>query len=455
MRIERISIEKINPAKYNPRKDLQPGDPEYEKLKRSIQEFDIVEPLVWNERTGNLVGGHQRLKILQELGHTEAEVSVVDMDEIKEKALNVALNKISGDWDMDKLKDVIEDLSEQGFDLDLTGFDASELDDIMQSFKSEGEIVEDEPPDPPEEPVTKPGDLWLLGNHRLLCGDAKSLEDIERLLDGKLAEMVFTDPPYNVNYGEKVSMLNEYQKGHSNTDSIKNDHMEKDDFEEFLLESFKNMYIALSPGGAFYICHAESTGLEFRKTALEAGLFARQCIIWAKSSMVLGRQDYQWKHEPILYGWKPGAGHRWYGGRKNTTIIEDSTQVVVEKKKDHTLIHINLGLQSVSFKVPSYEVEYAGDDSGTTIWRVEKPLRNDVHPTMKPISLCAKAIQNSSKAGDIVLDQFGGSGSTLIAAEQTNRTCYMLEYDPKYVDVIIERWENLTGQKAVLENATS
>jgi DNA modification methylase len=283
-----------------------------------------------------------------------------------------------------------------------------------------------------------------------MCGDATVITDVERLMGGKKADMVFTDPPYNVNYGDKASMLNDYQKGHRNTSSIKNDNMKKDDFLRFLIDSFKSIYVALCPGGAFYICHAESTGLEFRKAVLEAGFLLKQCIIWAKNSLVIGRQDYQWKHEPILYGWKPGAAHRWYGGRKNTTVIEDNAQVVIEKQDDHAIIHLSLGLQQLAIKVSDYEVIFDGDDNLTTVWRIEKPQRNDVHPTMKPVGLCARAIGNSSKPGEIVLDVFGGSGSTLIAAEQLNRTSYMMELDPIYCDVIIKRWDNFTGQKAVL-----
>lgn len=262
--------------------------------------------------------------------------------------------------------------------------------------------------------------------------------------------MVFTDPPYNVNYGEKAAMLDDYQKGHRNTDAIKNDNMTSGEFLLFLTDSFKNASAALVPGGAFYICHAESSGLEFRQAVQTAGLLLKQCIIWVKNSIVIGRQDYQWKHEPILYGWKPGAAHKWFGGRKTSTVIEDNAQIVFEEKKDHVVIHVSHGIQQVAITVPSYEIDAWVDDGMTTVWRVEKPLKNDVHPTMKPVGLCAKGIGNSSPRGGIVLDLFGGSGSTLIACEQLNRACYMMELDPKYCDVIVQRWENFTGKKAQL-----
>lgn len=435
MEIRKIPIEKIDPAYYNPRKDLKPGDPEYEKLKRSISEFDLVEPLVWNKKTGRLVGGHQRLKVLKELGYTEIEVSVVDLPEEKEKALNIALNKIQGDWDYEKLKNLLEELDTGDFDLELTGFDMEEIEDLMTQFNVEEiDIQEDEPPEPPEEPITKPGDLWILGKHRLLCGDSTKAKDVERLMNGEKADMVFTDPPYNVNYGDKASMLEKYQKGHSNVNSIKNDNMDNDDFLRFLTSAFKNIYSALCPGGPFYICHAETTGLEFRKAVINSGLLLKQCLIWVKNSLVLGRQDYQWIHEPILYGWKPGAAHKWYGGFNKTTVIEDRPNL--RKMKKEELI--------------KFAEELLEGKHHTTVIREDKPTKSVEHPTMKPVKLIGYLINNSSKIGDKVLDIFGGSGSTLIAAEQLDRTCYMMEIDPVYCDVIVKRWENFTGQKAVL-----
>jgi len=398
MRIESIEITKINPAKYNPRKDLKPGDPEYEKLKRSIREFDIVEPLVWNERTGNLVGGHQRLKVLQELGYTEVEVSVVDMNEAKEKALNVALNKISGDWDMDKLKDVIDDLSEQGFDLDLTGFDASELDDIMQSFKSEGEIIEDEVPDPPEEPVTKPGDLWILGSHRLLCGDATVQTDVDKMLDGVKPLLMVTDPPYGVNYDadwrNRAERKNGKPIGGRAIGKVGND--DNADWRDAW---------ALFPGDIAYVWHAGNKAHISAESLEFANFEIRAQIVWVKNNMVISRGHYHGKHEPCWYAVRKNANGNWCGDRKQTTV-----------------------------------------------WEIDKPQKSETgHSTQKPVECMARPIRNNSNEGQAVYDPFGGSGTTLVAAEQLNRTCYMMELDPKYVDVIIERWENLTGQKAQLK----
>ncbi|MGG1598488.1 site-specific DNA-methyltransferase [Paenibacillus naphthalenovorans] len=444
MEIRKIPISQINPAAYNPRLDLKPGDPEYEKLKRSIDEFGYVEPCVWNERTGNLVGGHQRFKILLEKGEQEVLCSVVDLDDDREKALNIALNKISGDWDLPKLKDLLEELDTGNIDIELTGFTEDEITDLMTQFHVEEETDEDDFDPEAEaseikEPITKRGDVWVLGRHRLMCGDATFITDVEKLMDGAEADMVFTDPPYNVNYEGGTGL------------KIQNDDMADDEFKQFLIDSFASMFAATKPGGGIYICHADSEGINFRTAMVEAGWLMKQCIIWVKDSLVLGRQDYQWRHEPILYGWKPGAKHRWFGGRKQTTVIESDNVLTVKPEADGSvLLTVTVGVQSVVLRVPKYEVVYAGNDEHTSIWRFEKPSRNPDHPTMKPIGIPARAIQNSSRPGDIVLDLFGGSGSTLIAAEQTGRSGYLMELDPVYCDVIVRRWEKLTGQKGVL-----
>jgi len=395
MRIITKHLEELNPAHYNPRKDLKPGDPEYEKLKKSIIEFDYIDPIVWNERTGRVVGGHQRLKILRELGHEQIEVSVVDLPEEKEKALNLALNKTGGDWDLPKLKDLLVELDVDLSDIEITGFDENELEELISQFRDPIDVAEDdfdveEEVSKIDEPITKPGDIWQLGRHRLMCGDATVRSDVDKLMAGKLAHMVFTDPPYNVDYSGKTK----------DALKIKNDKMGDDEFYKFLFDAFANMFAFTAQGRAVYICHADSEGLNFRRALIESGWLLKQCIIWAKNSIVMGRQDYHWQHEPILYGWKPGASHQWFGGRKEATV-----------------------------------------------WNFNKPLRNAEHPTIKPVGIPARAIQNSSKENEIILDLFGGSGSTLIAAEQIERIAYLMELDPVYCDVIVKRWEQSTGQK--------
>lgn len=365
MRIEKKKVTDLISADYNPRKDLKPGDKEYEKLKRSIHEFGYVDPLIWNQHTRRLVGGHQRLKVLKDMGIEDVDVVIVDMGEEKEKALNVALNKISGDWDKDKLMLLITDLQGEDFDVSLTGFDTEELDDLFKDdlkddVKDDNFDVDKELKKPT---MTKPGDLWQLGEHRLLCGDSTKEESYELLMAGKQANLVITDPPYNVNYQGSAG-------------KIKNDNMKDDAFYQFLLAAFTNMEKNMASDASIYVFHADTEGLNFRKAFSDAGFYLSGTCIWVKQSLVLGCSPYQWRHEPILFGWKKKGKHCWYAGRKESTI-----------------------------------------------WEFDKPKKNKDHPTMKPIPLLAYPIMNSSMTNSIVLDPFGGSGSTLIACEQTKRIC--------------------------------
>ena len=387
MNIEKKNVKDLLPADYNPRKDLQPGDPEYEKLKRSIEQFGYVEPVIWNKQTGRVVGGHQRLKVLIDSGITEVDVVVVDMNTEKEKALNIALNKISGEWDTEKLALVIADLQGTDFDVSLTGFDPEELedlfrDDVKGGVKEDDFDVEAELKKPT---FSKAGDLWMLGEHRLFCGDSTKPETFDLLMNGKKANLVVTDPPYNVDY-----------KGSAG--KIKNDSMAEDQFEQFLLAAYQQMEAAMADDASIYVFHSDSHGLAFRKAFEEAGFYLSGCCIWKKQSLVLGRSPYQWQHEPVLFGWKKKGKHQWYTGRKESTI-----------------------------------------------WEFDKPKKNKDHPTMKPIALVSYPIMNSTMTGCLVLDPFGGSGSTLIACEQTGRVCYTVELDEKFCDVIVRRYIEQVG----------
>ena len=387
MLIEKKKAVDLLPAEYNPRKDLKPGDPEYEKLKRSIEEFGYVEPVIWNKTTGRVVGGHQRLKVLIDLGITEVDCVVIEMDEAKEKALNIALNKISGDWDKDKLALLISDLQGEAFDVSLTGFDPNEIDDLFKENLKGG--LHDDDFDIEAElkkpTFTKAGDVWTLGRHRLICGDSTKKETYDILMDGKKANLVLTDPPYNVNYEGTAG-------------KIKNDHMANDAFYQFLLDAFTNMEAVMADDASIYVFHADTEGLNFRRAFADAGFYLSGCCIWKKNSLVLGRSPYQWIHEPVLFGWKKSGKHAWYAGRKETTV-----------------------------------------------WEYDKPKKNTDHPTMKPIALLAYPIMNSSMTNALVLDPFGGSGSTLIACEQSERTCYTVELDEKYCDVIVKRYIEQAG----------
>lgn len=293
MRIEKKKVTDLIPADYNPRKDLKPGDKEYEKLKRSIHEFGYVDPLIWNQHTRRLVGGHQRLKVLKDMGIEDVDVVIVDMGEEKEKALNVALNKISGDWDKNKLMLLITDLQGEDFDVSLTGFDPEELDDLFKDdlkddVKDDNFDVDKELKKPT---MTKPGDLWQMGEHRLLCGDSTKEESYELLMAGKQANLVITDPPYNVNYQGSAG-------------KIKNDNMKDDAFYQFLLAAFTNMEKNMASDASICVFHADTEGLNFRKAFSDAGFYLSGTCIWVKQSLVLGRSPYQWRHEPILFGWK-------------------------------------------------------------------------------------------------------------------------------------------------------
>lgn len=418
MNIEKISVDKLLPAKYNPRKDLKPGDPEFEKLKRSVEEFGYVEPVIWNKRTGVVVGGHQRLKVLQHLGYKEVDCVVLDIDEQKEKALNVALNKISGVWDVPLLTSLLKDLEESGFDATLTGFDVSEMSDL---FDDQSEIVEDDPPETASEdqaPFSKPGDRWLLGNHVLYCGDSTEKKDVAALMDGATADLVVTDPPYNVAY-----------EG-SNGLTIQNDDMPEEKFRDFLVSAFRRMREVMKPGAPFYIWHAETVGGAFRSATNEALGKVRQMLVWNKNAFTMGHQDYQWKHEACIYGWTEGANHYFVDDRTQATVIEDKRIDISKMKKEEMRDLLR---------------EIFSDKVSTTVIDENKPSRNADHPTMKPLKLLARLIKNSSRQGDIVLDTFGGSGSTLITCEQLGRKCYTMELDPRYVDVIVKRWLNFTG----------
>ena len=389
MDIQKLEIEKLKFADYNPRKDLKPGDQEFEKLKKSIQEFGYVEPVIWNKQTGNVVGGHQRLKVMQNLGYTEVDCVVLYIDVDKEKALNIALNKISGDWDMPLLTDLLKDIKESDFDVTLTGFDMGEISDL---FKAElEENVQDDNFDVDEEleaikkPKTKLGDIWLLGKHKLMCGDSTSKADVEKLMGNDKADLFLTDPPYNVAYEGTAG-------------KIQNDNQEDTKFRKFLVDAFDCANSVMRAGASFYIWHADSEGFNFRGACRDVGLRVRQCLIWNKSSLVMGRQDYHWKHEPVIYGWKEGASHYWGSDRKQTTVMDFA-----------------------------------------------KPRKSELHPTMKPIELFAYQIMNSSKIGDIVLDLFGGSGTTIIASEQTDRQARLMELDEKFADVIAKRYADSCG----------
>ena len=375
-----LPISVLKPAEYNPRKKLKKGDKEYKKIQDSIEEFGFADPLVINSDM-TIIGGHQRLTVAQDLGYTEVPCAVVDIDKVREKALNIALNKITGAWDDDLLAKLLEDIGNSNFDLGKTGFEPPEIGQLFNKVHDK-QVKEDNFDIDSElkQPVfSKLGDLWLIGKHRVICGDSTGEEVYTRLMDGQKANLVLTDPPYGVDVEETAG-------------KIQNDNLPDAEFYDFLLSAFRCMQANLADDGSIYVWHADTKGLIFRKAYEDAGFYLSGCCIWKKNALVLGRSPYQWIHEPCLFGWKKGGKHQWYADRKQVTV-----------------------------------------------WEYDKPKSSPDHPTTKPVTLMAYPIKNSTMTNGIVLDPFLGSGSTLIACMETDRVCRGIELDPKFVDCIVKR----------------
>ena len=379
-----VAISKLIPYVNNARTH---NTQQINKLRSSLREFGFINPVII-DREFNVIAGHGRIMAAKEEGINEVPCVFVDyLTEAQKKAYIIADNRMAMDagWDEELLKVEIEALQAEDFDLSLTGFDEKELAGFFDTSDNAKEDDFDVDTELGKPPVTKTGDLWLLGNHRLLCGDSTKEKSYTLLMNGKKANLVVTDPPYNVNYQGTAG-------------KIKNDNMENDKFYQFLLDAFTCMEKAMADDASIYVFHADTEGLNFRKAFSDAGFYLSGTCIWKKQSLVLGRSPYQWQHEPCLFGWKKNGKHQWYSDRKQTTI-----------------------------------------------WEFDKPKKNGDHPTMKPVALMAYPIQNSCMSNCIVLDPFGGSGSTIIACEQTNRICHIIELDEKYCDVIVKRYIKQVG----------
>ena len=401
MKIELWPVDQVIPYARNARTISESA---VAKVAASIQEFGWRQPIVVDVHRV-IVAGHTRLLAARKLGLKEVPVHIADnLTPAQIKAYRLMDNRSHDEtsWDFELLGPELTDLQSLGFgNLELTGFDEKEIADFLAGATSpgqEGLTPDDEAPALREAAVTQPGELWRLGDHRLLCGDAMVLADVKRVLAGARADLVVIDAPYNVNYegGTKEKL------------KIQNDHMADGAFYQFLLKAYQNLAAVTKEGAGIYVFHADTEGVNFRRALVEAGWKLAQCCVWVKQTLVLGRQDYQWQHEPILYGWKPGAAHRWFTDRKQTTV-----------------------------------------------WNFDKPARSPEHPTMKPVDLVSYPILNSSRNGDVVLDTFGGSGSTLIACAKHGREARLLEIDPKYCDVILRRWQEWSGEKAHNEEGRS
>ncbi|MBR1603245.1 MAG: DNA modification methylase [Synergistaceae bacterium] len=388
IKLELKNLDELIPADYNPRKDLQPGDAEYESLKKSINQFGYVEPIIWNKVTGHVVGGHQRLKILKDLGEIQAECVIVELNEAEEKGLNIALNKISGEWDIEKLNKVIEDLQAVNFDMDLTGFSQTELDKMLSEALKDTASEDDFDI---EQALTEPlisqaGDIWLLGRHRVICGDATMPETYDKLMGDFKANLLLTDPPYFVNL--------ENESGR-----IANDDLKDSAALSFLMNAFNCFKNALAADASAYVFYASSKSRIFYDAFEDAGFKVSCCLVWKKDKFTLSRSDYKHIFEPIIFGWKQDGRHRWYGDQKQATCFEFPS-------------------------IKNSKTEGFG------------------HPSSKPVALLAYLIQQSTMTNNIVLDGFLGSASALIACEQLNRICYGIELEPKFVDVAVKRYIN-------------
>ena len=391
--IEYIPLVELIPYINNSRTH---SDEQVSQICASIKEFGFTNPILIDEENG-IIAGHGRLLAAAKLGlEIIPTVRLVGLTEAQKKAYVIADNQLAlnAGWNLELLKIEIDHLKELDFDLDLLGF-GDALADMFPETIQEGLKDEDDVPEMPVEPITRTGDVWVMGKHRLMCGNSCSFDDMAILMEGTLADVWLTDPPYNVAYEGKTK----------ESLKIQNDSMSDDNFRQFLVDAYSTANEHIKCGAVFYIWHADSEGFNFRAAAKDAGWKVRQCLIWKKQSMVLGRQDYQWQHEPCLYGWKEGASHLWASDRKQTTILE-----------------------------------------------FNRPSRNAEHPTMKPVELFEYCLLNNTKGGDVVLDSFGGSGTTLSAAEKNNRVARLMELDPKYCDVIVKRWQEFTGKKATLES---
>ena len=408
--IEMVSIGQLLPYARNARTH---DDAQVAQIAASIKEFGFNNPiLIADDQL--IVAGHGRLAAARKLGLTEVPVvRLSHLSDTQRKAYILADNRLAlnAGWDNDLLKLELQELEIEGVDLEMLGFSKEELDGLLNSLEpTEGLTDEDAVPETPEEPITKPGDIWILGKHRLMCGDSTSMDHLATLTAGALVDMWLTDPPYNVDMTAKNKMLEKAGKARKDKTNfgIENDSMNDDQFRQFLRDSYTAANSVMKPGAVFYIWFADVETHNFTGALKDAGWALRQMLIWKKSSIVIGRKDYHFKHEPCLYGWKEGAAHLWASDRKQTTVLE-----------------------------------------------FDKPSRNGEHPTMKPVALFEYQMLNNTKGGDIVLDSFGGSGTTLIAAEKNGRIAYLMELDPKYCDVIVKRWEEFTGKKAELADFRS
>jgi DNA modification methylase len=398
--INYIGMDKLIPYVNNSRTH---DEAQVAQIASSIKEFGFTNPILIDDE-GGIIAGHGRVMAARKLSlETVPTITLSGLSDLQKRAYIIADNKLAlnAGWDNELLMLELDALKDADYDLDLTGFSTDEISDLMPEQIPEGLTDEDAVPEVQDEPISKLGDVWLLGKHRVMCGDSTSIDAVETLMAGQMADMVFTDPPYNVAVTGGTHDPRD-KKNFGKGPKIMNDSMPDAEFKQFLVDAFTTMSAVIKDGAAVYVAHADSEGVNFRSAFTESGFLLKQCLIWAKQQFVFGRSDYHWQHEPILYGWKAGSAHSFYGARNQGTL-----------------------------------------------WNIDRPIRSDkAHPTQKPVALVEKAIINSSKTGDLLYEPFGGGGSTLIACEMSGRYARLMELDPKYVDVIVRRWQEFVGKDA-------
>lgn len=426
MQIETLPVASLTPYARNSRTH---SDAQVAQIVASIHEFGFTNPVLIDEH-GGIIAGHGRVLAATKLGLREVPcIRLSHLNEAQRRAYVIADNKLAlnAGWDEAMLAEELRALAAMDFDLALTGFDSKELDDLLDGLDDDaapGLTDPDAAPPPPDVPVSRSGDVWIMGRHRLMCGDSTNLEHVQALMGGEQADLVWTDPPYNVAVEGKAG-------------KILNDSMQAGEFRDFLRGVYASFYAVMRPGAVIYVAHSESERAAFADCMVQAGLKLSQVLIWVKQSATLSRQDFNWQHEPIIYGWKEGAGHYFCEDFTLTTVMDDDLDL--QKLKKEQLIGMVMELRG---------------RTASSVVRHDRPTRSELHPTMKPVALVERMVAWSSKPGQIVLDLFGGSGSTLIAAQKSNRRARLMELDPKYCDVIVRRWQEYTGGGATLEGDT-
>ena len=432
--IEHWNTEELIPYERNARTH---SPEQVGKIMASMMEFGFTNPILVAGK--GILAGHGRLMAAREIGLKTVPVIRLDhLNDMQQRAYILADNRLALDagWDEELLATELASLADDGYDLSLTGFSDDELGDLLAGYDEEEPAAPtvtdpDIAPAVPKIPTAQLGDIFRLGNHRVICGDSTNLDQIRQMLDGDEIDCLWTDPPYNVAYESDLA------------GSIQNDDMDDASFAQFLFDVYSTAYAVMRPGAPAYIAHADTEGTNFRHQFERAGFYLASCLVWRKNSLVLGRADYHWQHEPILYGWKPGAAHTWYGERNKTTIVELAEHSIEQISENE--YQIPFGEKTIIVRGDNLELTSA---SGSVFWE-NKPQRNAEHPTMKPVGLIVRQLQNSAKRGDKVMDLFGGSGSTLMACETLGMHARLSELDPKFVDVIVKRWQDFTGRNAV------